>query len=298
MRKKKKGILSTVFLVAMLLVGLSVMLYPTFSNWWNSKTQSRAIAAYDDVVRNLDPVTYDKIFNKASDYNRRLLAQPAPFADYKDVSGYDDALNISGTGIMGYITIPLINVELPIYHGTGEEVLNIAAGHLEGSSLPIGGKNTHAVISAHRGLPSARLFTDLDQLVVGDQFTITVLDRVMTYEVEEILTVEPQRLDALAIIPNGDYVTLMTCTPYGINTHRMLIRSKRTETFEEKDVKIFADMVKIDPMLVIPFVAAPLLLILLAVWTFSGRKRKKSPKEYADYLLSANRKESGSDDGI
>lgn len=286
MSKKKKGIFSTIFLILMLLVGLSVMLYPTISDWWNSKVQTRAVANYEETVKNMTPEDYSRYFAEAEEYNRKLLTLSFPFSEYGEIKGYEDALNVSNTGIMGYVTIPSIKVELPIYHGTSPEVLNIAAGHMEGSSLPIGGANSHAVISAHRGLPSARLFTDLDQLDKGDLFTITVLDRVFTYEVEEILIVKPEEIDKLAVIPNGDYVTLMTCTPYGVNTHRMLIRSRRTDNIEEHEVRIFADMVKVDPMLVIPFIAAPLFILLMFVWTFGGRHRRKKPREIAEYLIN------------
>lgn len=270
----------------MLLVGLSVMLYPAISDWWNSKVQTRAVANYEETVKNMKPEDYSRYFAEAEEYNRQLLRLAAPFSSYDEIEGYEDVLNVSDTGIIGYITIPCIKVELPVYHGTSPEVLNIAAGHLQGSSLPIGGTNSHAVISAHRGLPSARLFTDLDQLDKGDLFTITVLDRVFTYEVEEILIVEPEETDKLSVIPNGDYVTLMTCTPYGINTHRMLIRSHRTENVEKHEVRIFADMVKVDPMLVIPFIAAPLFVILMCVWIFGGRRIRKKPREIAECLVN------------
>lgn len=286
MSKKKKGIFSTIFLLLMLLVGLSVMLYPAISDWWNSKVQTRAVANYEETVKNMKPEDYSRYFAEAEEYNRQLLRLAAPFSSYDEIEGYEDVLNVSDTGIIGYITIPCIKVELPVYHGTSPEVLNIAAGHLQGSSLPIGGTNSHAVISAHRGLPSARLFTDLDQLDKGDLFTITVLDRVFTYEVEEILIVEPEETDKLSVIPNGDYVTLMTCTPYGINTHRMLIRSHRTENVEKHEVRIFADMVKVDPMLVIPFIAAPLFVILMCVWIFGGRRIRKKPREIAECLVN------------
>jgi len=272
-KKKKKGIFSTLILVAMLLVGLSVMLYPTVSDWWNSKVQSRAIASYNDAVQNIDPHSYDEIWAEAHEYNRKLLDVYAPFSNPDAVPGYDDILDISGTGVMGYITIPVIKVEIPIYHGTSEEVLNIAAGHLKGSSLPVGGESTHSVISAHRGLPSARLFTDIDKLVVGDTFTINILDQIFTYEVEDIFTVKPDELDKLSIIPNEDYVTLMTCTPYGINSHRLLIRSHRIDTVYNKTVRILADAVKVDPMLVVPFIALPLLILLIIFWIVSGRKK-------------------------
>jgi sortase A len=251
------------------------MLYPTFSDWWNSHTQSRAIANYQQAISQLDDEDYEEILQAAYAYNEELATVYAPFENYDQVAGYDDILDVTGTGIMGYITIPTINVELPIYHGTSEGVLNVASGHLQGSSLPVGGSNTNAVISAHRGLPSAKLFSDLDKLYVGDTFTITVLDETLTYEVEEILIVEPTEIDKLAIIPNGDYVTLMTCTPYGINTHRLLIRSRRIDTVYTRSVKVSADAVQVDPMLVVPLISAPLVLMLVLYWMFGGKRRKK-----------------------
>ncbi len=282
--KKKTGIISTVVLVIILIVGLSVMLYPTVSDWWNSKVQSRAIANYDQTIQNIDPDRYDDIWAKANEYNKKLAETYAPFSNPDEISGYDSILDISGTGIMGYITIPVIKVELPIYHGTSAEVLNIAAGHLKGSSLPVGGENTHAVISAHRGLPSARLFTDLDQLVKGDTFTITILDQIFTYEVEEILIVKPEEMDKLAIIPGGDYVTLMTCTPYGVNTHRLLIRSHRVDTVYAKTVKITADAVQVDPMLVIPVIGFFLLILLIIFWAFSSKHKTKTALPYKNLI--------------
>lgn len=285
--KKNKGTLSTIILTLMLLVGLSVMLYPTVSDWWNSKVQSRAIASYSENLTQIDDNQYEEILQLADEYNKRLLTVSSPFVNYDNVGGYWKSLDISGTGIMGYITIPQINVELPIYHGTGEAVLNIAVGHLEGSSLPVGGPDTHCVLSAHRGLPSARLFTDLDQLVVGDCFTITILDEVLTYEVEEINIVLPHEMDKLAVHPNKDYVTLMTCTPYGVNTHRLLLRSKRVDTVYEQEriIRVSADAVKMDPMLVVPLLSAPLVLLLLIFWGITGRKRKPIPYRNPIYDL-------------
>lgn len=290
--KNKTGIISTVVLIIILIVGLSVMLYPTVSNWWNERVQSQAIAEYDNTIQNIDQNHYDEIWANAEEYNKKLSELYAPLSNADEIDGYDNILDVSGTGIMGYITIPVIKVEIPIYHGTSAEVLNIAAGHLKGSSLPIGGKNTHAVISAHRGLPSARLFTDLDKLVKGDTFTITILDRVLTYQVEEILIVKPEEVEKLAIIPDSDYVTLMTCTPYGINTHRLLIRSHRIDTVYEKTVKISADAVQVDPMLVIPVIAFFLLILLVIFWAVSGKKKRKSlPYKNLIYILSDDDKD-------
>ena len=292
--KKKTDIISTVILLFILLVGLSVMFYPTVSDWWNSRVQSRAIANYDQTIQHIDPHRYDEIWAEANEYNKKLAELYAPFSNADEISGYDDILDLSGTGIMGYITIPVIKVELPVYHGTSAEVLNIAAGHLKGSSLPVGGKNTHAVISAHRGLPSARLFTDLDQLVKGDTFTITILDQIFTYEVEEILIVNPDEMDKLAIIPDGDYVTLMTCTPYGVNTHRLLIRSHRIDTVYTKAVKVVADAVQVDPMLVVPVIAFILLIFLIIFWIVSSKNKPRSlPYKNLVYILPTNNSKDG-----
>ncbi len=198
------------------------------------------------------------------------------------MSGYTDTLDVSGTGIMGYITISKIGVELPIYHGTSDGVLQVAAGHLEGSSLPVGGAGTHAVISAHRGLPSAKLFTNLDELEVGDTFTITVLDRVLTYEVDQISIVLPTETDLLQPVEGKDYVTLMTCTPYGINTHRLLVRGKRIENAEnQKHIRVTADALRIEPIIVAPALAVPMLLVVLVVMLAVPhlRKRKNQREE-------------------
>lgn len=273
--KKKKFSISTLILVILLLIGLSVMLYPTFSDWWNSHTQSRAVANYDNIVAQLDETDYGKYLDEAHDYNAQLAKVHAPLSNPDAVPRYNDILNISGSGIMGYITIQVIQVELPIYHGTGVDVLNVATGHLQGSSLPVGGESTHAVISAHRGLPSARLFTDLDEVVVGDIFTITVLNEIFTYEVEEILIVLPHEVDKLAIQPGADKVTLMTCTPYGINTHRLLVRAHRIDTEYARTVLVSADCVQVDPMLVVPVISLPLLIGLIAFWIISSKRRAR-----------------------
>ncbi len=288
--RKKRISLSTIILVIILLVGLSVMLYPTVSDWWNSRVQSQAIATYDSAVEQIDDKHYDEIMNKAHEYNSEIAKINSPFSNPDAVPGYEDILNISGTGIMGYITIPVINVQLPIYHGTSEEVLNVAAGHLQGSSLPVGGDTTHSVISAHRGLPSARLFSDLDRLNVGDTFTITILDEILTYEIEEINIVLPTEISKLAISSGNDYVTLMTCTPYGINSHRLLVRAHRIETVYPHNVKVSADALKIDPMLVVPGICAPLLVVLIISWIISGKKRRlRSAKEIFNDINSSKK---------
>lgn len=273
---------STIILILIFLVGLSVMLYPTVSDYINQKNQSRAVASYSEEVENLSDVDYQAYFDAANDYNRRLAETPDAFYRPEEVSGYTDTLDVSGTGIMGYITIPKIGVELPVYHGTSDGVLQVAAGHLEGSSLPVGGAGTHAVISAHRGLPSAKLFTNLDELEVGDTFTITVLDRVLNYEVDQISIVLPTETDLLQPVEGKDYVTLMTCTPYGINTHRLLVRGKRIENAEnQKHIRVTADALRIEPIIVAPALAVPMLLVMLVVMLAVPhlRKRKNQREE-------------------
>ena len=271
--------LSTIILILIFLVGLSVMLYPSVSDAVNRKHQSRAVAGYAEKVEQLSDADYQTYFDAADAYNRQLNTTPNAFYKPDLVSGYAQTLDISGTGIMGYITIPKISVELPIYHGTDEGVLQVAAGHLEGSSLPVGGAGTHAVISAHRGLPSAKLFTNLDELEVGDRFTITVLNRVLTYEVDQISIVLPTEIDQLLPTEGMDYVTLMTCTPYGINTHRLLVRGKRVETTEsQKHIRVAADAFRIDPIIVAPILAIPMLLAALVGVLVAPHLRKRSKR--------------------
>ena len=268
--KKKRDIITTVVFGFIFLAGLSVMLYPTFSNWWNHRHQTRAVANYKEAVAEMDNDETEQILAEAHAYNEQLAQLYAPFTNFDSIPGYDDILNISGTGIMGYVSIPNINVELPIYHGTSEGVLQIATGHIQGSSLPVGGASTHAVISGHRGLPSARLFTDLDQIVEGDTFTINVLNEVYTYEVERILIILPTETDKLAIFPGEDIVTLMTCTPYGVNS---LIRGHRIETVYDKKIKVGADALQVERMKVIPIVFVPLLIMLFIYWKITGRRK-------------------------
>lgn len=275
--KKNK---STLILILVFFVGLSVMLYPTLSDYVNQRNQSRAVANYAQSVDTMTDADYSAYFDAADAFNAQVAANENALYRPDQLSGYYDTLDITGTGIMGYITIAKIGVELPIYHGTSDSVLQIAAGHLEGTSLPVGGASTHAVISAHRGLPSAKLFTNLDQLEVGDTFTITVLDRVLTYEVDKITIVLPTQTDDLLVADGKDYVTLMTCTPYGINTHRLLVRGRRVETPDQfKRIRVTAEALKIEPIIVAPVMALPMLLILLIGMLLSTRKRKKTRGE-------------------
>lgn len=275
--KKRINTLTTIFFTIMLLVGLSVMLYPTVSDWWNARVSSRAIENYEQTIAVVDTSEVDAMLEAAHQYNQQLATLSKPFSDYEKVPDYESILNLSGTGIMGYISIPMIQVEIPIYHGTSATVLNNAAGHLQGSTLPVGGASTHCVISAHRGLPSARLFTDLDKLVEGDVFTLSVLGVTYTYEIAEIHIVEPYEFDQLAIEPGADYVTLMTCTPYGINTQRLLLKAKRIETVYVSHAKVTAEAVKVDSVLIVPLIAAPFVLLLILYWVFGGKNRKNTP---------------------
>ena len=268
---------STIFLILILVVGLSLMLYPSFSNWWNEAHQSRAIAAYSQEVSKLDENRYDELWQQAWEYNRSLVGREnAYLLDDSQKAEYERLLDVSGMGIMGYIEIPSLKVSLPIYHGTEESVLQVAVGHLEWTSLPVGGESTHCVLSGHRGLPSAKLFTDLDRLVVGDRFRLGVLDQVLTYEVDQILIVEPQDTEALLIEEGKDLCTLVTCTPYGINTHRLLVRGHRVETEKDaKNVRVTSDAIQIEPYLVAPVVAAPILLVLLLGLLIPKRRNKR-----------------------
>lgn len=281
--KKRKPDFSNLILVLIFLIGLSVLLYPTVSDWWNSKVQSRAIVDYEAMLKDLAPEDYTKVFAEADDYNHRLRQISFPLMYYDQVEGYEQTLNVTGNGIMGYITIDKIKVELPIYHGTSESVLNIACGHVEGTSLPVGGPSTHAVLSAHRGLPSAKLFTDLDKMEVGDVFTVTVLDRVLTYQIDQILIVKPHEVDALYVTEGEDFCTLITCTPYGINSHRMLVRGCRVETPEVKNIYIATEAYRIDSLVLTPIVAAPMLLILLMILLF--RRPKKKSNDWKEFSI-------------
>ena len=275
--KKHSG---TILLVLIFFVGLAVMLYPTISDYINQRNQTRVVNSYAQQVDGLSDADYTAYFDAADVFNQEIAADPDALYHADHFSTYSTTLDVTGTGIMGYITIPRIGVELPIYHGTSDAVLQVAAGHLEGTSLPVGGESTHAVISAHRGLPSAKLFTNLDQLEVGDTFTITILDRVLTYEVDQISIVLPTETDNLKVVDGKDYVTLMTCTPYGINSHRLLVRGRRIETPDKlKHIRVTADAIKIEPIITAPIMALPLLLVLLLWLLFSNRKRKSTRGE-------------------
>lgn len=268
--------LSNIILVSIFLIGLSLLLYPTFSDYWNSFHQSRAIASYAEAVTQVDDDTYVRMLEAARAYNEKLAGSEQSWTlSEEEREEYYELLNVAGSGIMGYIEIPSINVSLPIYHGVDEAVLQIAVGHIEGSSLPVGGLGSHCVLSGHRGLPSAKLFTNLDQLVEGDVFMIRVLDETLTYEVDQIRIVEPTDLSALEREDGKDYCTLVTCTPYGVNSHRLLVRGHRIENLKESSsIRVTADATQIDPVIVAPVVAIPILLLLLIWLLVYYRKRK------------------------
>lgn len=273
--------LSTILLVLIFFIGLSVLLYPTLADYVNSKHQSRAIAAYVEAMSQIDPDKYAEELAKAQAYNESLVGNSNRFVQTEEsLAAYHDVLDMKNTAI-GYVEIPAIRVDLPLYLGTEESVLQVGVGCMPGASLPIGGESTHAVLTGHRGLPSARLFTDLDQLAPGDTFVVFMLNEVMTYQVDQIRIVLPQEMDDLEIIEGEDHCTLVTCTPYGVNTHRMLVRGKRVDNIELDTVaaRVTADAIQVDPMLVTPVVAAPLLLILLMILLMpKGKKKGKRAK--------------------
>lgn len=261
----------TILLVFILLVGLAMLSYPTVSDYWNSFHQSKAVAGYVEKVANMDELDYQKKLTEAQNYNDSLPQAVIPDLniDKATEDTYNQTLDIDGSGIMAYVEIPKLNTIMPIYHGTDDSVLQVAIGYLPGISLPVGGLGTHSVISGHRGLPSAKLFTDIDQLVEGDTFLIQVLDQTLTYEVDQILTVTPDDVSALEIDPQQDYVTLVTCTPYGVNSHRLLVRGHRIEN-EMKQARVTSEATQVKPILVAPFVGLILLMILFIVSKLYG----------------------------
>ena len=281
MRKKKKlsDVLTTVLLFLVMLIGIAVFCYPAFSSWWNERTQTRVIDNYNRTVGSLDISEKEDFLAGAHAYNEALSALADPLSEYGVLTDYDRILDVTRTGIIGYIDIPKIGVHLPVYHGTSPEVLNVAVGHLQGTSFPVGGAGCHAVISAHRGLPSAKLFTDLDQLTEDDRFTVSVLDEVLTYEVEQINVIRPFEMEYLRPQAGRDLVTLMTCTPYGINTHRLLVTAHRIDTITEEEsvrrIRIPADAVLIDSMDALPFLVVPPAVLLLLYWAGSGNRKRK-----------------------
>ena len=237
--------------------------------------QSQAIASYQETVAEMDDETYEALWQAAEDYNSGLFGNADRFQPTQEEhQRYEELLDVSGDGVMGYVEIPSIDVSLPIYHGTSDEVLQVAVGHIEGSSLPVGGESTHCVVSGHRGLPSSRLFTDLDQLGEGDLFLFHVLGETLTYEVDQIHVVEPDDVTYLSIEEDEDLCTLVTCTPYGVNSHRLLVRGHRVENQEESALRVIADAMMVDPRLVAPIVGTPILLVVIVALVVRTRRRK------------------------
>ena len=273
---RNKNRITTVLLALVFLTGLSLLLYPTVSDYWNSFHASRAVAAYAQEVADLNGAEYDRLLDAARDYNAGITERSNTFVlTEEEQAEYQSLLNMDGTGVMGYIEIPNIKLSLPVYHGTEDSVLQIAVGHLDWSALPVGGEGTHCVLSGHRGLPSAKLFTNLDQLEEGDTFTLRVLDEVLCYEVDQIRIVEPQDTAALLPEPGQDLCTLVTCTPYGVNTHRLLVRGHRIEATDKADaIRVTSDAMQIEPVLVAPAVGVPLVLLAVAVLLLRDRRRR------------------------
>lgn len=279
-----KKILSSIALIAVFLTGLSLLLYPTLSEYWHSWNQTRTITAYVEQTAQLDQTSYDTMWQAAVEYNASM--PPGPYRSRIDTSQqavYESLLDVSGDGIMGYIEIPVIDCMLPICHGTNETVMQTSVGHLAGSSLPVGGLGSHCVLSGHRGLPSAELFTRLNEVEIGDVFFLHVLDTTLSYEVDQILVVEPEEVQALAREQDKDYCTLMTCTPYGVNSHRLLVRGTRVENAsQDQEIRVTADALRIEPVMVAPLLLLPLLVVLLlAALLCGGRKggthRRRGP---------------------
>lgn len=275
----------TVLLAVLMLAGVSLLLYPTISELWNSYHQSKAVVTYAETVSDMETAAKAQLREAAQAYNAELAAEPSDWRlTEQEREVYESLLDVTGTGIMGYIEIPSIKVSLPVYHGTEETVLQSGAGHLEGSSLPVGGESTHSVLSGHRGLPSAKLFTDLDKLAEGDVFYLHVLDETLAYKVDQILTVEPDELEALEIEPGQDLCTLVTCTPYGINSHRLLVRGHRIESAEEDEtgtdiaIKAPADSQKSGNALLWAVVVALVLTVTAAALVLVFGKKKSGAK--------------------
>ena len=281
-----------IILCLVILIGIGLISYPSVSDWWNSFHQTRAVASYAAAVSQMKTEDYDRLFAEADDYNRKLAGTGMKWSmTDEEIREYNSILDISDNGIMGYIDIPSIRQTLPIYHGTDDAVLQVAIGHLAGTSLPVGGDSTHCVVSGHRGLPSARLFTDLDRLIVGDIWTMTVLNRTVTYEVDQIRIVEPEDLSELQIVQGSDYCTLLTCTPYGINTHRLLVRGHRIPNLDG-DANVTADAMQVDQTLVAMVVAVIILLILVIILLTVSSKWYRDRRDRRE-MARRNKRSSG-----
>ncbi|MGM9848755.1 MAG: class C sortase [Bacilli bacterium] len=282
--KKRK---TTIIMIIFFFIGLLTLFYPTLSNYYNEKKQSRMISNYENILNSTNTINFDELKEKAINYNKELNKLKEPLFNYGNLNNYYDLLNINKDGMMGYLTIDKIKLELPIYHGTSNEVLNSSVGHLEGTSLPIGGPSTHSVLSAHRGLPSAKLFTNLDKLEIGDTFKITILDEVLNYQIDKIMIVKPNNRNNIKIEENKDYVTLLTCTPYGINTHRLLVRGTRIEN-TKKTTYITTEGFKINNLIVVPILTIPIIILLLII-TIIKPVKKVNINKYEEFLYPHGR---------
>lgn len=272
--------LSSIILFLVFAAGLSIFLYPSISNYVNSKHQSHAIASYDEALAKLSTTDYSKFWTAAKEYNRQLADRSTDFnLTDSEMKEYDSLLDPTGTGVMGHLEIESIGVDLPIYHGVTDSVLQVGIGHLPGSSLPTGGESTHCVLSGHRGLPSSKLLSDLDQMVVGDTFLVHIMDQTFAYQVDQINIVLPDETEGLAITKGMDYCTLVTCTPYGVNTHRLLVRGKRVDYKEESRLIVPADASKYSPLLIAPFLAIPILVILFIYVMMATSEHHAGKKE-------------------
>ena len=279
-----RKILPTILLALILVAGLGLLLYPSVSNWWNEMHSSRSVASYQEAVSGIDPETKARYWEQAREYNESLVGNPNRLKlrdDPEAMALYDSILDFNTGGMMGYISIPCIGVSIPIYHGTSDAVLQVATGHLEGTSMPIGGAGTHTVISGHTGLPSAELFTHLTDVGLGDTFSLTILDEKMTYQVDQILTVLPSEMESLAIDRDADQCTLITCTPYGVNTHRLLVRGHRIANGAEGGTvrPPDPDASKLDDVFTAVILMIPCLLAYVVVARISGGGSRRSKKK-------------------
>ena len=282
--KKATNKLFTLILLIVFFIGLSVLLYPALSQYWNSRMQSKAILDYDRTLSQMTEEDYSVEFEKAQKYNKKLSKLPYPLRDYRKLhKQYEAAANIGGNGLMGYVSIDKLQLEIPIYHGASDQVLNTACGHFEGTSLPVGGASTHSVIMAHRGLPHAKLFTNLDKMQIGDIFAINIMGQELTYEVVQIKIVLPDDVSDVQIVKGEDYCTLVTCTPYAINTHRLLVQGTRIETIRHRELYITSDAFLVDRMIVTPIVALPVIFALIVVVVMKPVKKKFKVQNYIDF---------------
>ena len=276
MSKKLKKQIPNIIFGLIFLAGLCIFLYPSVSNYINSKHQSHVVKGYQEALVSITEDDYDRLWREAIAYNEELAQRPMSFKLTDDqLAEYNKIMDPTGTGVIGTIEIENIGVNLPIYHGTEETVLQTGIGHLEGTSFPTGTKSTHAILSGHRGLPSAKLFTDLDQMIVGDTFLLHIMNKTFAYQVDQINIVLPEETQDLAIVDGKEYVTLVTCTPYGVNTHRLLVRAKRVDYNEETKLIVPADAMRYGNLVVAPFIAAPLILLLFVIFLILTRKPKE-----------------------